>query len=419
MSYVEPQATSVTSGDTAHTAGFSLAAEIRNLSGVQCTMDDTKGCFMSIAQLQALESRLASLMEGSIPTSMSPTALIGLHDQLNQMVSRAERAEAHAKASDEKLKAIQGSLETTSKALDAQKKASALAKASLDQEKTDLAKRLKQAEAERKQHQRHPSGVDPDDAAKLVANITELQSSLAAINASYKAETAKVARLKSQLDEAVAEQNAQRLAKERALKATISKGQKPEEAEMLHVEPYTFNEKEDPAILRKVLSRESLDILTKAAKDRQESTRQYAYTLLDYAQHTDPRNFIGYRDFLRVVTKKIKATSDRNRKKFRPFLDKVRDSALFKNAPTIKDLKAEWAELCGDPILIEKTRTEVEESEDFTFWQAVKHDFCVWAYTGSARARALTEGWWPSFKKMFSFKLPSLRFWEWWVVKTE
>jgi DNA polymerase III gamma/tau subunit len=358
-------------------------------------------------------------MEGSVPTSMSTTALIALQDQLNTMVSRAERAEAHAKASDEKLKAIQGNLEATSKALDAQKKASALAKVSLDKEKTDLAKRLKEAEAERKNHQKHPSNVDPDDAAKLVANITELQSSLAAVNAAYKAETAKVASLKSQLDEAMAEQNAQRLAKERALKATISKNTRPEETEMLHVEPYTFNEKEDPAILRKVLSRDSLDILTKAAKDRQASTREYAYTLLEYAQHTDPRNFVGYRDFLRIITKKIKATSDRNRKKFIPFLDRVRDSALFKNAPTIKELKAEWAEICGDPILIEKTRSEVEESDNFTFWQAVKHDFCVWAYTGRKTARALTEGWWPSFKKMFSFKLPSLRFWKWWVDKTE
>jgi flagellar biosynthesis/type III secretory pathway chaperone len=409
MSYKQPTSKSVASQHTSLTEGFSLANEIKALEGIQCSLQGSQGCFMSNEQLKALEAKLDGLMSGSIANNASPTLLISLQAQLSDMITRAEKAEAQVKAAEAQITALEGDLDESKTALEAQKKASALAKSKLNSEKDSLMAELKALEQKRKHHQKHPSSVDPEEAKGLVANITELQAKLASVNADYKKEQTKVKALEAKVESTIAIMNAERLRKAKGVNASISKEEPP-----LPVEPYTFDPSKDPAILRKVLSNESLVSLTKIAEAKRESTRQYAYALLDFAQKRDPRNHVGYRDLAKLFTKKIKDTSAKKRKGFEPFLDRVRDSFVYKNAPSISQLKDEFRELWGDPILEAKTTQKVED-DSFTFWEAIKHDFAMWRHTRRTRPRALLEGWWPNFQLPKFFKMPDFSKVFWWV----
>jgi len=387
---------------SAKTDGFSLKNEIVALSATQCSMKEQAGFFMTTDQLRTLEDRLHVLMVSGA-TSMSPTGLLVLQDQLNEMTSRAQKAEIQLAATERKAESINLDLKSAKDAFDAQNKASQMALKDINKEKFDLKASLK--ELQDKQRAAAKTSSDPEVVAERAKLITKLQNELAAMNATYALEQSKTRSLKSQVEMLENEVKVVAAQKKRYTSAIIV----DDDAPLTVLDPIAYDEVLDGAVLKKVFSNETLNLLNEAAAVRRSNIREYAHKLLELAGRTDPKNFVGYKDYMNVVFNKVKGTTAKARARYLPALDGVYRSMAAKGGPKLKEVKNEFSELFGkNPEAEKKTREKVKTGK-YSWWDALKFDIKYYRMQSQLR--------WSIFKKeakAFITSIPlSLK--SWWL----
>jgi len=354
-----------------HTDAFFLKKEIDSLVKEQCNFKKQSGYFIRKTEFDELQARVdQAMINGS--TTYDPSTLIEMNQQLTDMTARAERAERMLRDAEDSAKENATSLADARKALHEATEAAKHEKTRLELEKSALKGKLGPLEDLQKQARKQAS--DPEEVAARTRLITELQSQLAAVNAAFAAETAKVRTSHAKVIELEASLNCERLKAERAQKAVFNPKPIIADEPLKPLEPFEADLAKDGAVLRRVLSTESLALLHKCAEVRRENTREYAYSLLEVAKRRDPRNHVGYRDYAKMVVQKIKSTSARKRAKYQPLLDSLYDSMAFENTLKLKEIKATYRTLLEPQSKESEANSEKVQAGAGSWWDDLLYD---------------------------------------------
>nr|WAK72331.1 MAG: hypothetical protein [Fusariviridae sp.]WAK72338.1 MAG: hypothetical protein [Fusariviridae sp.] len=400
-----------TSASSNASEGFSLMNELKRLNASQTSYRKESGWFATNGQLKQIEDSVHRLMESG-ETSKSPTQLIEMQSTIDSLRQRASRAEEQLKASRANEAVQKADLATAKSSLAAAERESAASKGQISTLQQEARTELKALQAKLKRSSQMAS--DPDEVTKLKDQVADLQHKLAELNAEYKTQVAGVNQWHAKVKDLEAQVELEKAKRDRIARATIGPDMATVAPEPM--EDLAFDPERDSAILKRVLSADSLALVKEAAEAQRESTREYAYKLMQLASHTDPRNFVGYRAYTKVLFDKVKSTSAKKREKYQPVLDSIFKSLAFEGGPKLKEVKKEFSDFFTvSPEQRETEKQKVVEGKA-TFWESLKYDLWfarakVRHWFRSSKEKSLTWSQWLHDKWL---KVPSLKGIFWW-----
>lgn len=326
----------INDNESVRTTTADIKSKIEQLARKSVTFEKKSGWFITKAAFDELEAGLdKAMLNGS--TSVSPETLIDLQEQLAAMATRAQRAELELAAANTAATSLKEQLATGQAQLRQVQKEASDEKARLNLEKSALQKKLQPLEQAQKEARVRAS--DPDVVRERGEQISSLQKQLAVVNAAYAAEVGKVNATHAAVKNLEAELRLERLRADKARAASFEPKMVTVDEPLQELEPFSMDPEVTGALKLRFLDKESMAALAESAKARRENVREYAHSLLAVAHKRDPRNHIGYKDYLNLVFKKVKSTSARKRDRYMKLLDDVHDSFAFENSKKLKDIK--------------------------------------------------------------------------------
>jgi myosin heavy subunit len=350
-------------------------------------MRNEAGYFVTKARMAELEKTLDGLMDGSIPTGQDPATLIKLNEQLNIVTKRAERAEQLLKATEASLMSSKSDLQTAKSNLAEKQKALAMLEAEKQKERQDLQASIKKLRAEIDQKKK-TSATTPEEMEKIVQTYKAAQADLTALNAEKKALQSELRNAKDQVSALEA-----RIAADAATASKLETSKKMVEGhtysdalkqELTPLEPIPDF---DSAVLGKVFDKETLKLVEDAAKAKRDNMREYAYRLSKLANKTDPRSYVGLKDWAWALFKKVSDTPPKERSKYRRALDDTFAAMTQKGSKRLKEIRAEYASLMNPSEEEVKATREEVKTKKAGWWASIKHDFWYFRKTLSVSAR--------------------------------
>jgi len=331
-------------------------------------------------------------MAGDVGTSQDPGTLIKLHTQLSEVTARAERAEQRLKATEIMAASTAEDLEKAKESLAA--KQALVAKLESDQRKQreTLTAEVKKTRAEI-DRMKKTSATNPDELEAVTAvykatqaELTQLNAEKKALNSELRNATDQVRALESKLAATAAQSARQNALAKAAAGNSFADALKKD---MTELEPMPMFES---AVLQKAFDSQTMKLVEKAAAARRENMRDYALAISQLANKTDPRSYVGLKDYAWALYLKIKDTPPRERSQYRQVLDDTYDAITKKGAKKLKEIRAEYADLFNPAEASRKKIEEKVKAQKASWWESIKHDFWFFRKTVSVSVRsALAE----------------------------
>lgn len=430
--------TSVNTFNTAETTGALLGEQIKAIRRHRMESQGFKGFWVQAEKLDALESGLERLISGEEKTSLDMSALSSLNEELQELrrenASRKTILEA-SKLNEAKLK---GDLEQMKRSADAMRELSQKEKAdigqTIDELKEELSSAKKSLASSRQANRESAKEATADKGAlqadlKLKADeVTRLNNLLADLNGQVKGKTKAVNDAYAQVESLKARIEAESSLQKRASGMSYSDALKQPASELKPLDPIPEPER---YVLKKALKSDVKTKLEDYAALKREAIRERAHKLMEIANSTDPKNFVGYKAYASVLFSKIKDTPVGRRMRFEPAIDDLWESMAFTSGKPLRAVKAQYNELFNTPVE-EQEKEKASSAGSETWWQSIKFDF--WWYNATSRSwykeqkerlvgkKAQASSWFGKLRlRAESLRLYIVSFWHWGssVVKTD
>lgn len=396
---------STKSFDSAQSAGRLLAGEIEKIKKYRMEYQGFKGYWVQESTLTRLETELKEISESGASASLTPAAIKELNDELQALRSQNATQKTILEASKANEANLTRDLAQLQASFEAKKKLSDKEKADLRTAQSKLRDELKalKAEAAKVKKEEKP-GKDASDEVKaqydakvkaLSEESQRLNSALEDVNKDLKSRTDELNRAFASVKRLEASLEAERDLQSRMSSKTFSEALKDEAPPPLRKlepipEPTSFT-------LKKAFSAKAMSFLEAYANKRREDIRDRAFQLMQFANETDPKNFVGYKAYAELIWHSIRRTGPKDRQKFDGVLDSLWESMVIKSGPPLKAVKEAYRDV------FQKSEDEQAEEIEFskgkeTWWQSLKFDF--WFY------RKTTSVWYREQKEKIWGKMP-------------
>jgi hypothetical protein len=391
------------SGNSQATRGGQLRDIIQSLMNRPVSTGGRNGYFVSKQTLSQFEEELEDMMAGKTPTSVSPTVLMDMHNQLNDARRQLGKAEERLRHTQNELDATKKTIAEQEGQLAAQEKVAAGIYKKIEEAKQPLVKQVKDLRAQL-DGVRKSSNTSPEEAEILSKRLKSAQAELEVLNKERKVtldqirgQKDTISAFKSKLD---------------ALELSASLQQHDEFPPLKPMEKLDPMPEPESATLRKALPPKLMSEVLKEATATRKSLRDKAFELMELANKKDPRNYVGYRQYAKALFNLVKDTPAHKRGKFANVIVDLGNSMSSQTGKKLQQIRHEYASLFNPTKEEqEKIATKVQD-RTASWWQSIKYDFWVAGRTAKVSFKlALAKMWQSSQARLESLESKPSSLW--------
>lgn len=356
----------VNDNDSVMTLGRLSKERIESLTGVPVVYDKKAGFFLTKEVVNQWRDDLYDVMAAG-NSSLGPSALIELNDQLNEATAELDRYKDLYTASQTQIGLLNQDLAKAKDGLAASERISAARQTELRAEVDRITFEFNRVTSEHKEIKKK-HGAKATETAESAKRVTDLNNQLQEAHKLLNAEklsctalAAKVQKLESDIA------NMEKL-KQRQAERTWADVANDPPPPLDPVQPTGIR------LIDRVVNEKAREELLKEASTKRDDARERAWHLLQAAREVDPKNWVGWRQYTDILFKKVKTASYKKRQQYLPLIDKVSEALRSKTGPSIDSVKEEFSSFFStDPVhQAKEMKTPVGQE---TWWQALKFDF--------------------------------------------
>jgi len=397
------------------TATETIARQIEHIKSKPVSVGGAGGYFVTKSKLDHIEQKLLSALEQSAMTSDSPSRLIELQEELNEIRDSSRKAQADLERTQATLKERTATFAKVARDRDTQQ---ALAKSRLEEvERTHAQYREALAEAKKEREDSRAllatasKGFDPDRAQELqksvessTARIKDLQRDLELINADKKALNASFQEANAQLAALSSERTVlqNRINELLTTKNLASSDVVPE----ITVARPELNSK----ILQKMIGDRGINWLHKAEQQMVDDYRNRIYNLRLATKYANSPNVKSISDLLQIVLNWCKNKTWKARKIIASWVDMIEAHI---RAGAVRSVKFYHDELrrISDEFDEQRAHHNVEPGQKLRWWEDA-YFYAKVFYGRAKRSSKRTTSWFSRtlkkvggfFSKLFGFQ---------------
>jgi len=363
------------------TSGEYISQQIALIRDKSITAKGKAGFFVSSSTLRNIEKGIDALMDGTVKTNKTPYEIEEMYNQLSVFQQRAQTAENSLRVQLEKSSELTGDLKESK---EQQSKLIAAYRVRVDKIESDRKPLVIEINDLKEELKTLRSTKDSDLAAQelVIAQLKSAQLQLEAFNTEKKKLLAEKADMAAQVSkyefDLKNEQASVARLQSQQLKLSFAAAAMKEGGGNVELKKMDPIPEPESATAKKILTPRTKALIELAAEAKRESVREQAHNLLQLAKSTDPRNYVGYKDYVEALFTTVKESKFHTRNKYVKLMDDLFTSMTDKKALKLKEIKALYKDIF-DPSKEEvQAVTERVMDDNQSWWDAAKFDFWNW-----------------------------------------
>lgn len=343
------------------TVGHSLLESFESIRGQKATFKNVSGFFVPVDKLAEMEAMAADLLKSG-NTSVEPSTLLKLTQEITTLKAEHHKAQLALEASKAQLAARKGDIDQLRKSITAKEalhKENEIDYAREVQSCRDMIAGLKSRLEEAKKNAGLLKDSDSDksqrdaEVARLKDELSKAHKELEAVRSTRRTDEAEIARLRKEAESqaAVAAETARTIKRmETVTFADVAKMP-------VHARTLVANE----GRLAKILGPKALDWLRQADVVARDNVRDRAYKLLQVAKSAKDSKISTLVELLTIVFEYLKVQGRNAAKRIKAFIDMVIEDIINLKVKTIQQYRdALAASNSAVKLLIEKAKEEAK-----------------------------------------------------------